>query len=132
MAILKIRGADGVVREVVALRGEKGSGGGASNARELTYDGADEFISATNVEEALKKTSNAVIGMIGDIANKADYIHTHEANDINKIVFVDGEFDPVAQDVGGAIDYLFNQLGGVETALDSIIAIQESLIGGDS
>ena len=136
MAIIRYRNEKGIIKEVVCLKGDKGDkgdpgeGGGVTNAKDLFYDGADEYINATNVEEALKKTSDAIIGMVGDISNKADYIHTHEANDINKVVFVDGVADPVAHDVGGAIDYIFNQLGGVETALDSIISIQESLIGG--
>ena len=127
MAVLKIRGEDGVVREVVSLKGDKGEGGGATNAKDLFYDGADEFIGATNVEEALKKTSNAIIDMHGDIDSKANYTHEHQAHEV---FYTNPEWQ--AGTVNGALNYLFEQFGGVETALDSILAIQESLIGGDS
>ena len=56
MAVLKIRGADGKVREIASLQGSWDN----SNARAnfIAYDGEGQYISAKNVDEALKATSN--------------------------------------------------------------------------
>lgn len=83
MAVLKIRGEDGVVREVVSLKGDKGQSGGATNAKELVYDGGDEFISATNVEEALKKTSAAINTLAEEVGSAQEI-----TNSIKRVVGV--------------------------------------------
>ena len=57
--------ADDLLGRVGAL---EENGNSPSNAKDIAYDGAEEFISATTVEDALKATSNAVVGHSSDIS----------------------------------------------------------------
>lgn len=125
MAILRYRNADGTIKEVVCLKGEKGDkgeSGGATNAKELAYDGAEEYIKGNNVDEALKNTSNYL----------AEYnSHVHVASDV---AYTRDEHDFV--DVDGALNYIMDNLdnggGGGATDASQIAYTSESYIGGST
>ena len=121
MAILKIRDKNGVVHEIVALKGEKGDpgsgGGGASHARDVAYDGSEQYTGGSNVEEALNNIN-------AEIANFS--FHGHSAPDIG---YANSSVEGFG-DVGGALDYLFEQMGDVSAAFDELHAYAQALVNG--
>ena len=147
MAILRIRDENGQVHEIVALRGEKGADGNVS-FDELTDAQKEELagmIGDFTVDQELNENSTHAV------ANK---VVTAELNllrnemsgtsyDFNERINASkGRLDDVEMTASSAIngaseahirlDSVEQQLGDVETALDSIIAIQNGLIGGAS
>lgn len=133
MAVLKIRDENGVIHEIASIKGEKGdpgSGGGASDAKDVSYDGAGEYISATDVETALKATSAMLAQQSGEIDNKADAMHGHSAYDIP---YVSTAADRPINTVDEALSYLLDQVGNVSSALDELHAYAQALVnGGDA
>ena len=114
MGIMRYRGADGIVREVVALKGDKGEpgGGGGGDASQITYDGSEQYIQASTVEEALHATSEHIIGLQMDVSAKASAEHEHDSGDVRYTMP-----DYGINRVNEALDHLFNQAGNVANAL---------------
>ena len=103
MAIVRIRDENGKVKEIVALRGEKGE------------DGTVAFDSLTDGQKASLK------GEKGDKGDKGD------------AAVIDQTYSTTSENAqsGVAVAQAIEQtVGNIETALDNIIAIQENLIGG--
>lgn len=115
MAILRIRDENGQVHEIVALKGEKGDPGTVS-FDELTDEQKEELA-----------------GMIGDFTIDQEFDEYSTNAIANKVVTgLYNDFNMTASSFNERINEVEQQVGGVETALDSIIAIQEALIGGAS
>ena len=132
MAVLKIRGEDGVVREIFALKGEKGdkgdpgSGGvGGGDASQITYNSEGQYIQASTVEEALHAISDHIINLQMEVAGKANEFHTHEASDV-RYANAEYEIDGVEE----ALNYLFGQVGDVSAAFDELHAYAQALVNG--
>ena len=125
MAIIRFRDEDGSIKELACLKGDPGSGG-ASNAKDVAYDGEHEYITADNVETALKKTSDAIVRMEGDINDKTSYGHTHDAGEVEY-----GSRGTLGiLNVGAALDHLFVQVGDVSSALDELHTYAQALVNG--
>ena len=124
MSVLKIRGEDGVVREVLALKGEKGDpgSGGGGDASQITYNGEGQYISASNVEAALHEAGRYILDLTMD---KADEWHKHDASGVNYENKAYG-----ITDVYGALDYLFDQVGDVSAVFDELHAYAQSIVNG--
>lgn len=132
MAVIKVRDANGVVHEIASIKGEKGEPGrdGASNAKDVSYDGAAEYVSATDVETALKATSAMLVQQSGEINGKANATHGHGAYDIT---YVYTAADQPINTVDEALSYLLDQVGSVSSAFDELHAYAQALVnGGDA
>lgn len=127
MGIMRYRGADGIVREVVALKGDKGEpgSGGGGDASEITYDGSEQYIQASTVEEALHATSDHIIGLQMEVSVKAPEVHKHAASDVN---YVNASYEITG--VESALNYLFSQVGDVSAAFDELHAYAQALVNG--
>lgn len=110
---------------VIALDGSGGTGGAGVDASQVTYDGSEEYISATNVEEALKKTSNHIIDLEMAVAGKANEFHEHDAGEVRYVMP-----DYGIEYVGAALNHLFSQVGNVSSALDELHAYAQALVNG--
>ena len=127
MGIMRYRGADGIVREVVALKGDKGEpgSGGGGDASEITYDGSEQYIQASTVEEALHATSEHIIGLQMEVSVKAPEVHEHGADAVRYVMP-----DCGVEYVSDALNHLFNQVGDVSTAFDELHAYAQALVNG--
>ena len=170
MSILRIRDKNGVVHEIVALRGEKGADGNVS-FDELTDAQKEELASLIgnftvdqvldiNSENAIANKVVAekfvvlgeqIVGVQSNLDSAINQLEVGFGNELSNGVYPAIEANTtglanlqeyVDASVAGVEGYLPNiferltnleqSLSGVETALDEIIAIQESLIGGES
>ena len=138
MAILRIRDENGQVREIVALKGEKGADGNVS---------FDELTDAQK-EELASLIGNFTVDQVLDINSENAIANKVVAE---KFIVLDEQIVGVQSNLDGAVNQLevwfgnelsnvvypaieanTEKIGDIETALDSIIAIQEELIGGES
>lgn len=135
MAVLKIRDENGVIHEIVSIKGEKGDkgdkgdpgsgAGGGWDASEITYNSEGQYIQASTVEEALHATSEHIIGLQMDVSVKAPEVHKHDSGDVRYTMP-----DYGIEYVGGALDHLFSQVGDVSSALDELHAYAQALVNG--
>ena len=147
MSAISFRDKHGTVHEVLFIKGDPGKDGvdGTVSFDELTDAQKGELAELAwkvTVDLELDETStnaiankpvverlNEVSGAIAENTRRLD----------DEISRVDNDVMPLILSLPNGLDYAFErldaveqQLGGVETALDSIIAIQEALIGGAS
>ena len=135
MAVLKIRDENGVIHEIVSIKGEKGDkgdkgdpgsgAGGGWDASEITYNSEGQYIQASTVEEALHATSEHIIGLQMDVSVKAPEVHKHAASDVN---YANASYG--ISDVEQALNYLFSQVGDVSAAFDELHAYAQALVNG--
>ena len=131
MAVLKIRGEDGVVREIFALKGEKGdkgdpgSGGGGGDASQITYNSEGQYIQASTVEEALHAASDHIIGLHMAVDGKANEFHEHAPSEVR---YANSQYG--TSNVEEALNYLFSQVGDVSSAFDELHAYAQALVNG--
>ena len=134
--ILKIGDGNNITWNELPTISGGNNGGSEINAKDVIYDQGAPYVSGSTVDEALYSIGLSLLNFSSNIDDKAPFVHTHNAAQIDKVVFTGGD-EPVAVTVDEAIDYLITnmaylqeQIGEIETALDSIIAIQNNLIGG--
>lgn len=128
MSVLKIRDENGVVHEIFALKGEKGDPGSGGDASQITYDGSEQYIQATTVEEALHATSDHILNLHMEVSGKANEFHNHNANEIHYVAA-----DLGIASVDEALSYLLGQVGSVSAAFDELHAYAQALVnGGDT
>ena len=120
MAIVRYRDKEGNVQEMLVIKGD--SGRGISNI-EINDDG--EMV-ITFTDNTITNVGS-VIGPNGGVS---------EAITIDSLLSLESE-NPVQNKIITAVlntkadqTYVDEQIGDIETALDSIIVLQESLIGG--
>lgn len=89
---------------------DNAGGGGAPSASVIPYHG-ESYIGGTTVEEALDNASNKILDLDMIVPGKSDIGHFHISGDIQHFIF-DEAGEPIAQNVGEAIDYLFENAGG--------------------
>jgi hypothetical protein len=156
MAVLKVRDENGVVHEIVSLKGEPGGGGGDGGPYDLSditctgYNNAYECVVLIQEQAELAayqagaagEKADEALGYALDNKSKLSAVETitEELNDgfvrlENEVI--PGISDKATEALAGAeiantkVAELVAQMGDIETALDTIIAIQNELIGGD-
>ena len=72
------------------------------DAANVVYNGSEEYISATDVETALKNTSSAVAEIHSQLSSKAPSTHEHSSDDISYST----SHDTNIHNVTNALDYL--------------------------
>ena len=72
MSVLKVRGADGKIREITSLKGSWDNANARANY--IAYDGEGQYIPAKNVDEALKATSNKLCEVDSQLAFLNNYV----------------------------------------------------------
>ena len=130
MGIMRYRGADGIVREVVVLKGDKGDkgepgSGAGGDASQITYDGSEQYIQASTVEEALHATSEHIIGLHMAVDGKANEFHEHAPSEVR---YANSQYG--TSNVEEALNYLFSQVGDVSSAFDELHAYAQALVNG--
>ena len=120
MAIVRYRDKEGNVQEMLVIKGD--SGRGVSNI-EINDDG----------EMVITFTDNTITNVGSVVGPNGD---PSEAITIDSLLSLESE-NPVqnkiitaALNIKADKTYVDEQIGDVETALDNIITLQESLIGG--
>lgn len=113
MALIRYRDENGVVHEVIALKGDKGDpgSGGASDAKDVSYDGSTQYTGGSTVKESLDNINAEIANLIthGHAANEIDYVYSPAES---------------VHDVGGALDYLFEKTGNGDNAADVANALK--------
>ncbi len=158
MAILRIRDENGQVHEIAALKGEKGADGYTPQKGVDYYTDAEKEaliaeLGARDVDQELnEESSNAVANKVvtvelnrlwDDMSNTAyDFnvrINANEERLDGITTRLNDDIEPKLLGLENGVNYanehielVEQQLGDIETALDGILAIQESLIGGDT
>jgi hypothetical protein len=83
MAIIRYRDpVDGTIKEMACLKGDKGdpgSGSGATNAKDVAYDGSEQYISETNVADAL----DHLFAEVGGFSEMLDELHAYAQGLVN-------------------------------------------------
>lgn len=102
------------------------------NAEDIAYDGSEQYIGGTTVKEALDSASDLIANIQMDMINAKQVVHDinngfTESINSNHISYLTVNVAD-AYTVEAALNYLFDNLGSIETALDNIIRIQEDLM----
>ena len=154
MAMLRIRKPDGSIVEIASLPGKKGEDGHTpqKGVDYFTEEEVAEF-TASAKEYTDEKTAPATDNTYGTVKCWSDATAASistgiymDANGMLRFVpaseaAIDGKSNPFAPIVPANLEYavksvgdgyyaLASDVGDVEAALDSILAMQESLIGG--
>ena len=87
-----------------------------TNAADITYDGSEQYIGGSTVEEALNNASNYI----------AEFTrHVHNATDVGC-----NPYDRNIRTLKDALDCLFAELDGFSEALDELHAYAQGLVNG--
>lgn len=143
MAILRIKDENGNITDVPAIKGDKGAKGDKGDPGSNGIDG----VSATHSWNGTILTVTSASGtysadLKGEKGDKGDKGDTGEQGIQGESAVHVGEDEPTDSsliwlDLGEEQEevatkaYVDNQIGDIEAVLDGIIAIQNSLIGGE-
>ena len=122
MAVLKIRDENGNIVEIVAVKGNGGEGGGGV--------GYEDY--ATKDRGGVVKVGGLGIAITPDGTLCTDYANPTDIDEKTNMAkpITPYFLDYAVRSVGDTCYASIDAIGNIETAVDTILAIQEELIGG--